>query len=369
MRIMKRNALLIILWMVCYSHTQAQQLGEFSPKDKTTGMNKLHSKKMYIANFTVNYQVFNEKEETKKGGMLIGAKGVRGNAKAELTVGLGNLSQKDLQQLTDEIYTEFKDAITAKGFELLSSDMAGKTEVYKNYERLENADPSLAEQPGLITIYPSNMVFYIKGLTNDGKVKKGGFMGSVTRNRGSSSLFEVMNIFPKLSSQLEDAIIANVDLYVFFIEDLNAYKGDAANIRIKTSLRLISSDYVTSKTADKSIFAKKADQYATGTSQIDFVSGRYNIGGSAETVYTGNMKKDLAIEGVIDDRVIKSYAKGGADFVGTDTYFGTLYKGENKSSTVVSEVSVNVETYKKGVKAAAEKFLEHHIDNFSKSVK
>lgn len=127
--------------------------------------------------------------------------------------------------------------MTSKGLELVSPEKAGSTEAYKNYERLEKAAPSMAEQIGFMTIYPSDTVFYIKGLDRQGKVKKGGFMGAISKNQTNDPNFEVMQIFPKLSSQLEDTIIANVDLYVFFIKDLNTFKGNAASIKVKTSLR------------------------------------------------------------------------------------------------------------------------------------
>lgn len=114
---------------------------------------------------------------------------------------------------------------------------------------------------------------------------------------------------------------------------------------------------------------RKDVEFASGTSQIDFVSGRYNVGGSAETIYTGTLKKDIAIDGVLDDTVIRSFAKGSVDFIGTDTYFGKLYEADNKSSTVIKEISVEVNKYKNGVKAAAEKFLQYHVENFVKALK
>jgi len=45
---------LIFLFLLSAVIVEAQQLGEFSQKDNTTGLNKLKSKKIYIANFTVN---------------------------------------------------------------------------------------------------------------------------------------------------------------------------------------------------------------------------------------------------------------------------------------------------------------------------
>ena len=173
-------------------------------------------------------------------------------------------------------------------------------------------------------------------------------MGAISKNQTNSPNFEVMQIFPKLSSQLEDAIIANIDLYVFFIKDLNTFKGNAASIKVKTSLRLVSTDYVSAKSDDKGMLMRKDVEFASGTSQIDFVSGRYNVGGSVETIYSGTLKKDIAIDGVLDDTVIQSFAKGSVDFTGTDTYFGKLYEAENKSSPVIKELSVEVNKYKTG---------------------
>ena len=115
--------------------------------------------------------MFNEKEDVNRGGALIGNKGVRGDTKAALTVGLGNISQNDFQQLTNDLYAGFIKDLTSKGLELVSPERAGSTEAYKKYERLEKVAPSMAEQIGFMTIYPSDIIFYIKGLDRQGKVK------------------------------------------------------------------------------------------------------------------------------------------------------------------------------------------------------
>lgn len=356
--ITKQKTIAFLLFFFSFTLLQSQELGEFKPKDNTFGLGKLKSKskKIYISNFSVNYQLYNEKVKTKKGGGLFGNKGVRGDATAELIVGLGNLSENDFQNATNTIYKNFLNELKTKGFELISADVAGQTNAYKGWLKAENSKIEVSEMPGMITAYPEGYTFYFEE-----KTKLGRFFGDK---------FSALDKTPQnLSKELDDAIVVDVDLYVFFMKDIAAYQGNAANIKIKTQLSLVSNEAVSAKSNDKSLFFKKKVEYATGINSIQFVCGKYNIGSSAESVYTGTLKKDLTIENVIDEKVIQSYAKGAVDFVGTDTYFGRYYVADNKSSSKTTIIEVDAKKYIEGVIKAGTVFLNHHLNEFDKEFK
>ncbi|WP_419212562.1 hypothetical protein ACNR9Q_00185 [Maribacter sp. X9] len=350
-----------LIWSVLFfigftSH--AQQLGDFNPKDATFGLGKLKAsnKRIYISNFSINYQLFNEKEKTKKGGALFRDRGVRGDATAELMVGLGNLTEADFQTIADNLYQGFVADLKSKGFEIIPVDTAGKTETYSGW--LKDAGPKveLSAMPGMIIAYPEGYSFYYEE-----KSKVGKFFGEK---------FSAMDKTPQnLSKDLDDAIVVDVDLYVFFMKDLYAFQGNTANIKIKTRLSLVSNEAVSAKSDDKGLMFRKKVEYATGANSIYFVAGKYNIGGSPESTYTGTLKKDFTIGGVLDEKKIQSYAQGEVDVIGTSNYFGKTYRAENRTSSKTSIIDVDTEKYIEGVTAAGKKFLEYHLNEFSKALK
>ncbi|MDP5077234.1 MAG: hypothetical protein NWQ19_04025, partial [Nonlabens sp.] len=294
----------------------AQTLGDFTPKDDLSGKRKLESKEIYIANFSVNFQIYNESEK-KTASEFTGSK-LTGNTKAALAVGLSNISQEDLQELTNQAYNDFVADFTAKGFTILNGDAAAKTDFYEGYERVESPEMSLAEAPGIITVYPENTVFFVKGYTGSGKKKQGGFFGNVARARGMSGMelrdFEIRR-YPRLSNDLNGANIVDVDLYVLFLNDEKSYQGRGAKIKVKTDLRLSADDTFMSTSKNTSVAVKfglassKKTGYTNCKSRIDIVQGKDKIAVTPLAQYAGNMKKSLSINGVIKGESITSFAQ------------------------------------------------------------
>ncbi len=349
---------MLVAFLGIVTTSRAQELGEFKPKDDTFGLGKLKSKpkKIYISNFSINYQLFNEKEKTKKGGALFRDKGVRGDATAELMVGLGSLTENDFQTITNTLYQDFVIQLKAKGFEIISADVAGKTETYDGFTKASGPFVITSDKPGIITAVPEGFDFYYLDRSKAGKA--------------IAAKFATLDKTPQnLSKDLDDAVVVSVDLYVFFMKDVYAFQGSAANIKIKTQLSLVSNETISAKSDDKSIAFRKQVEYVTGANTINFVCGKYKIGGSAESVYTGGLKKDFTIENVIDEKVIQSYSKGAVDFVGTDTYFGKYYEAENKSSSKTTIIPVDTKKYNEGVIKAGKAFLDFHLNEFESNFK
>lgn len=336
----------------------AQDLGEFKPKDETFGLNKLKAKpkKIYISNFSINYQLFNEKEKKKSGVALFRDKGVRGDAKAELMVGLGSLTENDFQTITNTLYADFEAQLKQKGFEIITATEAGKTETYQDWTKSSGPFVITSDMPGIITGVPEGFEFYYKEKTKTGKAIADKF---ITLDKTQQ----------KLSEDLNDAVVVSVNLYVFFMKDVYAFQGNAANIKIKTQLSLVANEAISAKSDDKSLVFRKQVEYVTGSNIISFVCGKNSIGGSAESVYTGTLKKDLTIENVIDEKVIQSYSKGEVDFVGTDTYFGKYYEAENKSASKMTIIPVDNKKYTDGVIKAGKTFLDFHLNEFESKFK
>ncbi len=346
-----RRIIIILIFCVFTGSVYSQTLGEFKPKDTAHGLGKLKrsdgASRIYIAGFDVNFQVYNEKQDYRQGGSMLGG-GVRGEALAEVTVGLEGLDEMTVQQITDQLYDDYIKRLKAKGLTIITADEAAKTKSYEDFMRMKGGKISTAEIPGVMTCTPTGYEYFVRKLDKDGKEKKGGFLGSQSF------------MYPKLSSELGDAIIGTVDLTVLFISEQDGFKGNGAKVKVKTSLRLIGTEAVT-MTSDAKIKMKGQNSVTTVVSDVSFYHGK--MGAGATSFYNGTMSKPLMINGVIEDQKITSFARGGTD-AGTATLYGTFYSVRNDKNSNAKIISVDPAKYKEGVYSAAEKFLSHHVEKF-----
>lgn len=102
--------------------------------------------------------------------------------------------------------------------------MVVKTESYKLYTKASGQFALASNKPALIAVKPAGLDFYYLQKTDEGE-----FL---------SEKFAALDKTPKnLSKDLDDAVA--VDLFVFFIKDVYAFQGSAANIKIKTQISLV----------------------------------------------------------------------------------------------------------------------------------
>ena len=350
---MKKQFLLLILSIAVATSAGAQTLGEFKPKDQSYGLNKAkNATRIYIAGFDVNFQIYNEKEDFKQGGHQLGG-GMKGDASASLSIGLEGLDEKTVVEITDKLYKEYIDKITAKGLTIITPEEASKIESYEGYERIKGGKVNTAQIPGVLTVSPTAFEYFVKKIDKDGKEKKGGFLGN-----------EAMK-YAKMSKDLDDAIIGSVDITVLFVQDQNAFQGNGANIKVKTNLRIIASEGLT-MASDAKIKMKGQNTVTMVTSTVAFYHGK--VGAGATTVYTGTLAKPLTISGVIEDTKVQSFANAGVS-QGTSTIYGTFYSVQNASNKNAKIITVDPAKYSEGVYNGASKFLAHHTDAFLKGLK
>lgn len=329
----------------------AQTLGEFKPKEQSFGLNKAKkATKIFIAGFDVNYQIYNEKEAFKQGGSTLGG-GMKGDATSAISVGLEGLDEKTVQDITDQLYQEYTDKLKAKGLTIISAEEAEKSESYEGFTRVKGGKVSLAQFPGVMATSPSSFEYFIKRLDKDGKEMKGGFLGNETSK------------YAKLSKDLDDAIIGSVDITVLFVQDQNAFQGNGAKLKVKTNLRIISTEAII-MASDAAIKFKGSNTTSIVTSTVGFYHGK--MGAGSTTTYSGTLAKPLYITDVIDDKTITSYASRGLAQSGTPTMYGTYYSVQDRKSENTKVLTVDPVKYKDGVLAGASKFLAHHTDEFLK---
>lgn len=350
---MKHRIFVTLMLSVMAAGVYAQSLGEFKPSDTSSGLNKIGKSKtnrIYISGFDVNFQVYNEKQDYKQGGAQFGG-GMRGEALAEVSVGLEGLDEKTVQEITDKLYKEYIAKLEAKGLTVITPDEAAKTDSYNGFTRVKGGTVTMAEIPGVMSCSPTGYEYFVKDINKDGKSKKGGFLGNQAM------------MYPKLSKELGDAIIGTVDLTVLFISEQDGFKGNGAKVKVKTSLRLIGREAIT-MTSDAKIKMKGQNETISVVSDVGFYHGK--MGAGATSSYQGTLSKPLAIDGVIDDEKITSFARGGVSS-GTPTIYGTFYSVRNETTKNAKIVNVDPAKYSEGVYAAASKFMAHHTDEFLKS--
>lgn len=354
MKLLKNLFTILLLTFAGNLLAQDIGLGEFKPGEQSYGLNKLKGKadKIYIAGFNVVYQIYNEKQDFKQGGSGLGGT-YKGDAKAEVSVGLDGLTNQDVQQITDKLYADYVAALKTKGLTVINAEEAGKTDSYSDYIKMAGGNVSLAQFPGTMTTSPTGYEYFIKKMNKSGKVKAGGFLG------------QTQTMYAKLSKELDDAIIADVNMYVMFVEDKNAFKGNGANIKITTSLRLAGPEAIVMTDDRKGLKLKGQNTVTSISSALNFYHGK--IGAGATTVYTGTLKKGLGIGGVIEDTKIQSFANRRQDFTGVKTIYGTFYNPDDVSSKAARVVAVDAAKYNEGVYMAAHKFMDHHTQKFLNS--
>ncbi|MCG2615434.1 hypothetical protein LZZ85_14135 [Terrimonas sp. NA20] len=332
----------------------SQTLGDFKPKDHSGGLRKIKSKRLYVASFTVNYQVFNEKEEFKQGGRMFGGGGSKGDAKAELSVGLEGLTEAGVQGVTDKLYQDFTAMLKANGIELITPEEAGKTDTYDGFVKLTGGTISEAQFPGMLATVPTGMEYYVKKIDKSGKEKSGGLFGNANF------------VHAKLSKDLDDAIVADVDLFVLFIEDKSSWDVAGANIKVKTNMRLAGQESI-EMTKKAKIKFKGENTQTPVNSQVGFYSGK--MGAGIVSSYTGSLGKSMPVSGVIEDQKIQAFAKNKVDMVGVSTIYGKYYNPADNSSSSTTIIPVDDKKYAEGAYLAGKKFIEYHTEAFLKEIK
>ena len=315
---MKVNQIITVILFLSISTLSAQTLGEFKPGKsgpKTLESRKFDSKEVFIADFAVHYQVYAEESTTNEGGTSF-VKGIMGKAKASLAVGL-DIPTATIEKITNETYANFVDELKAQGFNILNPEVAKNTNYYKDYKYSTNLAmiPSPTKE-GAVLVHPQNIGFFYK-------------------EKGANASYT------KLSTELNDAAVIRVDVYIDFVKMGDFNKGFGASVNAKTNLVMSEQNTI-----------------------IHFVVGRNKIGGSPLAEYQGIIKKDLEIDGVIKEEKITSYAQSDYDNKGVETAFGTLYTAKNTTSSKVALVPADANKYEMGVTEALNVFLEHHIKEF-----
>lgn len=339
---MKTTIILTVMGLMLTISIQAQTLGEFNAKTSEMGKGKLEKapRKVYIASFNVFFEIYKEGIDYKRGGSMLGG-GERSDAVARAAVGLGGIDANDIQEKTNQLYNEFIADLKEGGLEIISPDVAGKTDVYEDWEKATGPFVSESGIPGVLISVPEGHSQYFRGMKANGKVKKGMLDD---------------NILPaRLSNAMGDAIIANVNLYFMFAEEgNNIFNGNAAKVKILTNLRMVG-DFTVQAPNDKG-FLKGQQEFNRISSGVIFSQGKQGL--ASPVFFATTLNDPLEVDGIIKKEKVVAFQKQGSS---TPTSFSNVsyMATADRFSKNATWINVDSKKYANGLYMASKKMLDN----------
>jgi len=335
---MKKSLLLFILSFLSNYWIIAQTTGNVELKDNGYSPKKFSNapKKIFIAQFRVNYQIMFDYTETAQGGSQLGG-GVRGTAKSRLALGIKGISEEDLKEITDKLYITYVEKLKSEGFEIIYANEAGKISTFSEFERKTGGTLSTAQFPGYIMSIPTGYEYFVKGTSSKGR-EKSTFVDNSAR----------------VSFELGGAIVARINLVVPFISDaesqaskmLSKASGGIAKVVMKTDLKL----------TNEMIAASGAFATDLASTQANYAYASKKIGVDAVSNFV--MKDPVPVKGVFEDKKYKAVETANFDFQGTNYGLFSVFSAEDSYFEKMQAVSCEPASYKNGVFEAGNKFLD-----------
>ena len=280
---MKRIIVLFIISVIATNSFHAQSLGDYKPWITKYGTKKFKdaNQKVYISEFNIHYQIYNEVIDYKQG------------------------------------------------------------EVRKS------------TIPGIVTVSPTGYDYYYK-VNNKGEEKKKSKFAAAMGNTNDNNV----------SKELNDAIVANVNLYVIFADYGSGFAPGGAKVKIKPDLRL-TDIYTVANKKTKGFRFKGSQTTDNVNSKITFFSGK--MGMNAKANFIGALKKPIEIDGVVSEDKLVTSAYGDIDMVGTSNAYFKIYSAESKTVNDLKTLEVDGDKYANGSYMACKKMLLDQTNTFLSS--
>ncbi len=284
-------------------------------------------KKVFINSFFVNYQLIAGAQATS----------ISGHSKTGMTVALNGVEANQLQEVTNKAYQRFTKKLKDNGYEIVTADKAGETELYTDWQRLQGGTPSKAQLVGYLSTAPADYDFFVKRVTKKGKSKRG---------------FGIIDSAPKLSKQLDDAVVFEGVFnfqYVMLDASYN-YLMESSKVKAKVNFEMPTVAAAQSKEG----WAGQGSGETSPTLARFVYKGRAP-GLGAESIIAYSPKKDIDIPGVIEEKKFKEYTANPNTPYSNSASLGILVDEEVKVS---HWVQADTEAYL----AKAEESLNGYLD-------
>lgn len=344
---MKKISILTFLFVFAAYFVKGQIIDEKSYNILTVKSQKLAEapKKVFIKTFKIYYQLIAEAEKTVYGGRQFGGGSYTGDATARLAVGVEGLNPEDLQKLTDDIYDDYIAKLKGLGLEVMTAKDVN-TEFFEDWGRIDGPHMNQEQLKGSLMVVPNGFSYYVKKITKKGKEKTGGFMSGVTSVNGATVVEFSSSAYgpiPKLSDELEDAIVIEVALNVPSIYLDPKSKLGTAKIKGGAYLRL-------------------------EQGKASYVSGKLGKPGvaSPNTMVEVLLTKPVQINGVFPASDFKVVATKNRTSVPSYAPFFTV---EDKTVELTNVIECEASVYQSEVSKVAKEFLGTSVQKLAQGMK
>ncbi|MEO9872244.1 hypothetical protein [Ekhidna sp.] len=344
---MKKIYLIVSFFVLGSSLLIAQSFDDFEPTKGVGayGQKKLKDapKRVFIAEFFINYQLMYSAAEVARGGSEFGG-GYRGDARVSLTLGIPGISQERLQESVDKLYKEYTNKLKAAGFEIISPDEVAQTEYMAEWSRTKGGTINEAQNPGYLLVTPTGYEFFYK------KIKKDG--------RGKNTFLDYT---PKLSKALNGAIIAKVNLIIPVFEDGESQfsktaaktAGGVAKVVAKANFRISPNEWITTKSLKGGFPITSYCNFGHTESMKKQGFANYAI------------KKPVEIEGVFDPKKkYKAVESAQTKMSGTNMGSFTIFNVDDRELNRVQAVECDEDKFINGAYNASKVFVMKSLNGF-----
>lgn len=318
-----KNVILSLAMAVIVTCALGQKVGKIDWKADGFTQKKFNNseKKIFIQHFIVNYQTVMVSYAKARGGNSYSG------AVAGLALGLDEVTDEQLQNMTNQYYNDFVAKLESSGFKIMTVDEVQQVAHFSDWGRIEGGEP--AQHPkatGYLTTIPA------------------GF----TQLDGGAGAFNLGG-HPE-SKQLGGAIVVRVYLTVPFAESQSingGLVGGVAKITAKADLRVSPSESI----PQQGDFKKPINL----TSSITF---GYKKSLKWQALFDSKLKSDFEIEGVLDEN--KKYK---STSVGTSGSGFTAKYNDSYSENAIL-IDCDAQKYEAGVNEAVSTYLTNTLDTF-----
>ncbi|WP_157637908.1 hypothetical protein [Flexithrix dorotheae] len=284
---------------------------------------KKSPKRVLIADFQVQFQTALNLEDEKKGGKMWRG-GIKGDAKAALTLVLDGLDPDKLQALTNQLYSQYVADLKAEGFEIAPIEELWNHDLYKKnrekqWELKSGTGPEQGKEFGMILTRPSTQKFVVAKKQVD-KSKNNPF-SQLADYEGSTE--------QKLSMKKNDFIFNKVVIVVSSFENalsetsraLNRHAG-YAQVKAETNFKI----------SHESV-------------------NRFNIGSMV-------VNRGIEVSDVLEKQKFDASQGADVDKLGTEMGVFRVWRVEDQEEINGAIVKCNPEVYAKGAVLGAQAFLK-----------
>lgn len=324
MKLIKLN-LLLVLVLGYFHFTCAQNVQDF--KIKLLGAANLNyrksPKKVVISDFQLNFQTALEMQDKKAGGKMWRG-GLKGDATASLALALEGLNEASLQEITNQLFEQYKAELNANGFEVVPIEGLWANNAYdksrdKRWELKAGKGAEKGNVFGDIVMRPSSQQFI---------VAKKSFNGKQKNNFTVLSDFETQ-VESKIASQKNDFIFNKVVIYI------QAFANSMSE-------------------AERSL--NRMAGYAQVKAETDFRLSdmSFNKFGSGQMI----AKDGVEVTNVLEKQNFDASQAADVDKLGTDVGVLRIWDVDDREEMTLGVVKCDPDKYGKGTQLGVEAFLK-----------